>query len=61
MLVGVHAAQAFRPAIGIHGARAFGFVIAPAHGRRVVPVHGADVITVGAVFDLQLPVAVIHI
>nr|GFD15842.1 hypothetical protein [Tanacetum cinerariifolium] len=61
MLKCIDPAQTFRPAVGIDGTRTFGFIITPAHGCRVIPVHGTDVITVGAILDLQLPVAVIDI
>ena len=59
MLEAVDAAHALAPAVGVH--RLGAAVLAPAHGRGVVPVHGADVVAVAAVFHLQLPVAVIGV
>nr|GEU28163.1 hypothetical protein [Tanacetum cinerariifolium] len=62
MLERVEAAALLAPFAGIHGAdvvrAGFRFVLAAAGGGRVVPVHGRHVVTVGAVFRLQLPVAV---
>ena len=57
VFVGVEAAFALRPTVGIHRFGATGIVITALHGGGVVPVHGADVVAIGAVFSLQLPVA----
>src|SRR5574337_182774 len=59
VLEAVDTAHTLAPAARIHGLGAA--FLAPAHGGGVVPVHGADVVAVGAVFHLQLPVAVVDV
>src|SRR5690554_4541825 len=61
VLVGVEAALALGPAVGVHRLGAAGVVVATVHGGGVVPVHGADVVAVGAVLGLQLPVALVGV
>ena len=56
----VRAATLLRPFAGVHGLDGVDLAVgaAPAGGGGVVPVHRRDVVAVGAVFGLQLPVAV---
>jgi hypothetical protein len=59
----LEAATLLGPAARVHGAdvvRLLG-LFATAGRHRVVPVHRGDVVSVGAVFGLQLSVAVVHV
>ncbi|MNN30039.1 hypothetical protein D3C81_1436720 [compost metagenome] len=63
VLEGVETAALLGPAAGAHGADVVAgiLVLAVALGGRVVPVGRGDVVAVGAVLGLQLPVALEHV
>src|SRR5215471_8923376 len=61
ILESVDATYALGPTIGVDRLGALVLVVAMTHRRRVVPVHRAYVITVGAILQLELPVAVVGI
>src|SRR5215469_17038545 len=59
ILESVDATYALGPTIGVDRLGALVLVVAMTHRRRVVPVHRAYVITVGAILQLELPIAVV--
>ena len=63
ILEGIEATALFGPAAGIHGADVVGLLclFAAAGGYRIIPMQRGDVVSIGAVFALQFPIAVVQI